>query len=604
MKIDPSQILVQGGLRISPEKGTFTDTLRNGERIRAEVLSLRDDNTVEMKLDDGKVFSARLDSDVTLFPGDKMLLEVVGRDDGNVVLSIVGDESRDIPYNELLKLVRDFEDKSLAYMAKGLADLNLPVNESTAKMMREILQQNPGMKLEEAAFLASNKLFGDENLTKAALSLLADGAKTDAIIERLLNMLVSSETVSDAAETQYSQDLTQQSENANSAPLTDLMTHIEKSTMNNGVIITHNDTDLQSTNAIKNANILQNSIINDDSLEIADKTPLITDVSDEKSGISGGSPAEENMIKPSDERAPASLPAQNEHIPSARSDNTSFIPNNANVESNIESNIKSNPAPDSFSPLNNENSQIAKTIANAISELPEFRDSPPEAVTKFSNMLVRVAEESKHIAGGDTDKLKNLLESLFTRIERFDENAGDRLRTAKEELFARLAFIEEAISKASPPAKAEMLEQTRGLMDHVRLLNNIGQFTYMQFPVRIGDENKTAELYLFKRKGGRKPDPENVNILLAIDLENMGRWEALVNIRKKDVSIQMEVAGEQEKEFFSDNTVLLYNMLAEAGFKLTSTSISFSEAETTPLTALKTLNRYTAGRAGHIDFRI
>jgi len=252
------------------------------------------------------------------------------------------------------------------------------------------------------------------------------------------------------------------------------------------------------------------------------------------------------------------------------------------------------------SPLSSLNAQLTALL----SEIPEFRSAPAPVLERFSDMLLRVAGENAGAIGGGAEKLETLIDKLFTRIDRGDPDAGARLREARVELYARLALMEEAISRAAPPARAHMLEQTHRLMEHVRVLNSIDQFVYMQLPVQLAEHRKAAELYLFKRKGGRKPDPENVNILLAIDLENMGRWESFINIRKKDVSIQMEVRGAAEKEHFNANTVMLHDLLAEAGFKLVSAGITFSEEETTPLTALSSLGRHTTGRAGAIDFWI
>ena len=245
-----------------------------------------------------------------------------------------------------------------------------------------------------------------------------------------------------------------------------------------------------------------------------------------------------------------------------------------------------------------------KALAELLSGIPEFKGAPAPALERFSNMLYRVASDMADVLKDDKEKLGTLIDKLFTRIDKSDQDAGERLRHAREELITRLAVIEEVISRAAPSARAELLEQTTKLTDHVRLLNNIDQFVYMQLPVTFGEDRKTAELYLFKKKGGRKPDPENVNILLALDLENMGHWESLINFKNKDVSIRMEVAGEQEKEYFSENTVLLHEMLAEAGFKLVNTNITFSEKETKPLTALSSLERLTNTRAGAIDFVI
>jgi len=120
----------------------------------------------------------------------------------------------------------------------------------------------------------------------------------------------------------------------------------------------------------------------------------------------------------------------------------------------------------------------------------------------------------------------------------------------------------------------------------------------------MSEERKTADLYVFKRKGGKRTDPDNVNILMAIDLEFMGHWEALINIKNKEVSIQMEVPSDAEKDHFNSNTVMLHELLSEAGFKLVSTNIKISEEETTVLTALSAFDRYSGGKQGIIDFMI
>jgi hypothetical protein len=250
---------------------------------------------------------------------------------------------------------------------------------------------------------------------------------------------------------------------------------------------------------------------------------------------------------------------------------------------------------------------MGSVVAGLLSEIPEFKGTPPSALGRFSEMLLRVAGDvalDNPEAVKDTELLAAQLNKLFTRVGKDDADAGARLREAREELFARLSLIEEAISRAAGPARTEMLQQTQKLMDHVRLLNNIDQFVYMQLPVQLSENRRTAELYVFKKKGGKRADPDNVNILLAIDLENMGHWEALLNIKGKDVSINMEVPGEAEKEHFSAHTVMLHQMLSEDGFKLVSTSIKLSENETTPLTALSSLDRYTGGRQSAIDFMI
>ena len=633
MRIDASQILAQGGIKVKAGTDSIVGPLKEGDVIRAEVLS-GDKGTVVMKTEGGQVFKAKLEADIVLAPGDKVLLEVTGKDKG---LSLHYNVADDAPEEATWQSGRPraAADKSLApYLAK-LAEMNMPVSETAARLMRELTALNPGMTLEEAAFIASNKLTGDEGLMRAALALLASGEKTDAMIARLLMLLTLTETgepgnlqsagttlaefgvegrapedlmFTDAAPSPGSPSAPAASSALNSAPqaqalignsapqaqtlignsapqtlagnsapqaqtLTDLLALILGGTAETGgnhgqgnvsiqpsfpMIIAQDNIIMQSTNVenvqeiIKNGeNMLEQRVVNAENSSF-----ILSQIPEPANSASDG--------------RTLGVPGTNENIPGAGTD-LSFI-----------------------------NSRLSMLLA----AIPEFQGAPPQALERFSNMLLRVAAENAITPGGDTEKLEAQLEKLFTRIGKADADAGTRLRIARQELYTRLALIEEAISRAAPPARAEMQEQTHKLMEYVRLLNNIDQFAYMQLPVQFGEDRRAAELYLFKKKGGRKPDPENVNILLALDLEHMGHWESLMNIRKKDVSMQMEVRGEREKEHFRENTVMLHELLAEAGFKLVNTGVTCSKKETTPQTALSSLERHTTGKSGTIDFWI
>lgn len=139
------------------------------------------------------------------------------------------------------------------------------------------------------------------------------------------------------------------------------------------------------------------------------------------------------------------------------------------------------------------------------------------------------------------------------------------------------------------------------LPDDMKPPSNIEQIAHIQLPVQLSEERKTADLYVFKRKGNKRADSEDVNILLVIDLEFLGHWEALLNIKNREVSVQMEVSGKVEKEQFNSNTVMLHSMLHEVGFRLVSVNIKISDEETTPLTALSALDRYMGIRESIID---
>jgi hypothetical protein len=573
-------------LKVTTRAGAFTDSLNEGDIVRAEVQS-SEKGTVVMKSEDGQVFKARLDADVTLSPGDKALLEVTGKEAGVVYLSI-REEAAASETDRQSALVRDFEDKSLAPFAAKLAGMNMTVTEETARAMRELMAKYPGLPIDEAAFIAANKLTGDENLVKAALSLLSEGTKTNALINQLITLLNQPEPDElQVASKQQEQPTAPHSSplapnpslsTAPPAPLTDFLTHILQSlsgeTEARGQAV---QTDYRIIS--QHANVLQTRIAQN-----VEKNSQIIATEVEKPEYK-----HQNTLNP-----PASADESKDTIFRSKAEPPTPHP--------------TNPAPDAFdtaskapTPRPTQNSQLfTLNLPTLLSEIPQFRTAPPAALERFSDMLLRTACDVMETKGGDSEKLAALLEKLFASVGKSEQKTAEHLKNTKEELFARLSLIEEAIIRAAPPAKTELLDQMRKLMDHVRLLNSIDQFVYMQLPVTINGERKSAELYLFRRKGGGKRlDPNNVNILLALDLENMGHWEGLINIRNKDVSIRMQVPSVAEKDYFSKNTVLLHTLLSESGFRLVSADIAYGEEETTPLTALSVLGR---GANSRIDY--
>jgi len=625
MRIDASQVLGQGGVKINVGTGTAADSLKKGDVVRAEVMSSDKNGALSLKMENGQSFSAKLGADVKLSPGDVILLEVTGRDSGQVSLSYKGVESAEDDLSLGQKnLVADFTDKSLASFAGKLSELNMPVTEESARMMREIITQNPNISLDEAAFLAANKLTGDPALMKAALEAFATGDKTDAMISRLMALAGEQTAPADASsETRGGNTAPVLTVNiANAAPLTELLTTIVKSfsgafaapvqseqvsASSPQTIITQPNANMQ-INAENAQEFFQNP---------AQEAGQGTGQGDGSSVLQGatvpgqgdGSSVLQGATAPG--QGDGSSVLQGATAP-GQGDGSSVLqgataPGQGDGSSVLQGATVQGQGDGSSVSQSANATQTTQTMSNVVaqllSDIPEFSGTPQSALHRFSEMLLRVAGENPETAN-TKETLMAQLDKLFTKISKDDTDAGARLRDARQELYARLAMIEETVSNASQPARAEMLVQTQKLMDHVRLLNSIEQFVYMQLPVQLGEEKKAAELYVFKRKGGKRADPDNVNILMAIDLEFMGHWEALINIKNKDVSIQMEVPGESEKDHFNANTVLLHNMLNEAGFKLVSTNIKFSKEETTPLTALSAFDRHMGGKQGIIDFKI
>ena len=648
MRIDMSSVPengTRGTLKISANQsgfGAFAAALNEDDSVKAVVLSASgpgsrsaDKGTVVLRAEDGQVFRARLEAGVKLSQGDAVLLEVTGKEAGTVYLSIRGRAApAETEMERQAALTKDFSDKSLSPLAAKLADMNMPATEETASAMREILVRYPGATLEEAAFLASNKLGGDDSLVRAALALLSDGEKTDAMIERLLSLL--RQPSGDAHLAGLGAD---GGEIAGRLFRADMQPNFPLAR-----IIPHNPTVLQTgndENVEKNYQILNyegENVEITQQLGIADMPTAATSAGraaphtpiDDASGDIQGNPVNRAAAGFASEETRALAPDARLSDARALADGQSGLwashatpLQERNAQATSESDFPNTPArrDATGSPILDEplkDTPPAPPAGNgaSVTQLPSAHspDAPPAAQpggNSLSSLLSPLSSPPSLLCKTPTPAALStlssppaaavLLEKLFTRIGKGDQDAAGKLRIARETMLDRLSLIEQAMTRAAPSAKTEMLDQMRKLTDHVRLLNSIDQFAYMQLPVSLNGERKAAEVYLFRRKGSKKRfDPENINVLLALDLEYMGHWEGLINIRNKDVSIRMQVPGAPEKEFLGRNTVKLHEMLAESGFRLVSADITYSTEQTTLLTALSVLTKNSASRIDYV----
>jgi hypothetical protein len=576
VKVDLARTSGHSGLKPEIKEGAFTDSLRVGDRIDALALS-GGKRSALIKTENGHIIRARLEEDVKLLPGVKVQLEVSGKESGSVYLSIISmDESKNKNQDEAAvqpDLIDGISNKNLALCISHLKELYIPVTKETVSLMQGLIEQNPSITLDEAAFLASNRLLGDGDYSKSALMVLFGDAKMDAMLTHLVELMNEQGTAG------------QSNSNEESGFRVSIL-----NPTNLPMIITPSKSNVQSIDVKKVETDGHNDEYTQDGIAISGRPEFTC--------------RDIFVVKPPDK----TLSTTQNQI-EARNTKPPVIATQGNKTFISGSRIPHTEFPDSIAFWSPESSVVnsiktSRAIMDYLSKLPEFRNTPTEALEKFTNTLLRAADDSASATNENTANLTALIDKLFARIGRNDKDDGQRLKNAREEFYARLMFIEEEISRSVLPQKTEALEQTRRLMDYTRLSNSINQFVYMQLPVIIGGYRKIAELYLFKRKDGKPADSENVNILLALELEHMGHWEALVSFREKAVSIQMEVSGKREKEHFSENSILLCGMLAEAGFKLVNTDIKTAKKETTLVTALVSLERHLSERAGMFDLLI
>lgn len=676
-------------------EATPSQSLEQGQSIDAKVLR-NQNGTVVLKTESGQILKAKLDGETNLVPGDRVKLVVTEKTPETLALSIVPSEGEPSALPQRALPI----DKSLAAYAAKLSQLGLPANSSNAQAMRDMMAANPKMSMDEAAFLAANKIPAGTALAEAAKTLISGGAVIDKFVGEMISLLAAaSEAESQTGGgtgspkgglamqegeaslprnpngTPVAADSANRNLDGLLAKISSLVRNLSAAPVNTGtvpvnavtlpvnstavpvnVVTFQGDPVAALGNAVAvpegSAVSIQGNVVGTQS-NLGTAAANVVTIPVENAAVAAG-----NISAATNNAASAPINAVTtllEHIGitpvnmSATPENhgaasvNSAAPGNAAalasagvVQGNTEGNSVTagqdigglletalsagrvrgaEDAPltqwiagimeSSNAEAGAKSSGAKQVILEFLSRIPEFSGTPLRALEKFADTLINVARQTAEAGGDGADKLSALLDGLFKKLPPPGEKGGDVLRRAREELFVRLSLFEEALSRSNMPGKEAMLAKTQELAEHTRLLNRLDQFVYMQIPIKLGEDRKTAELYVYKKKSGSKIiDPDNVSILLALDLEHMGHLESFVRIRGREVSLQTEVEAEEAKAFFSDNIRPLHELLAEIKFKLADAKVSCSKEQTTPLTALMSLLEHDKRTKAGIDYTV
>lgn len=224
------------------------------------------------------------------------------------------------------------------------------------------------------------------------------------------------------------------------------------------------------------------------------------------------------------------------------------------------------------------------------------------SLSGIADSLNRIAEGMPK-SSSETELFENIskfAKELFVRLDGDDEKIQDRLKEVREELYIKLAYFRDTVASSGSSSKAFVLEQTEKLMDHLRLLNGLDQFVCVQLPVQLGDQQRNAELYIYKKEknGVSRIDPENVKILLALDLIHMGRLETMIEIQGRDVSLRFEAENDNVAGALKQSTAKIHRLLADTGYKFANSTVVTKQKTTTVETALLSLIEVERSRGG------
>ncbi|NLT57734.1 MAG: flagellar hook-length control protein FliK [Clostridiales bacterium] len=520
---------MQTGGPEGPRSGPLPASLQQGARVQAEVLRVSEEG-VQLRLEDGTLLQARVEGELPLAPGQQVTLTVTARSEAAVRLAVEPDAGggaagvqRDPP----------------GPWVHRLQAMGLPSDPAMLARLQRLLQHHPTCSFEEAALLAANRLTEAEQV-EAALPLLRGQGGAAEQLERLLGMLA-------------------EAEGATPVPTPAEHTAVET--------------------APKRWVALVESLLAG-ALPPPEEVPAPPPAPPAEAAPQSEAPAPQDLfagepglpqLNPDQLPLPAEAGARlapQEALPAAQ----------APPDRQKSVRAERHPAAADRPAVSGDSARLLALL----DQIPALQGLPARNLRLLAGLLQRTAaelagqaEEAPDAAAG----LGRFLDGLFAGLERGGAETAGQLRRAREELYLRLSLFRDALSQSALPRREALLDETQKLIGQVKLLDRMEQAVCLQLPVRIDGRAETAELYVFRnRQGGRgRIDPEDVQILLALELSSMGRLESRIRIRGREVSLQFTVQGDGAAAHLERCTPQLHALLQEAGFKLTDARVGRAE---------------------------
>nr|WP_276020496.1 flagellar hook-length control protein FliK [Acetivibrio straminisolvens] len=159
---------------------------------------------------------------------------------------------------------------------------------------------------------------------------------------------------------------------------------------------------------------------------------------------------------------------------------------------------------------------------------------------------------------------------MFVKINEKVDSKEINVKEIYKDIYKKLEIVRNVLQDSNIPGKQEILNKLDNIKSNINFLNELNKHSvYFQIPLKVFDRNTTGELYILKRNNGRKRiDPQNATVFLSLNTENMGQVDSLINVNRKNVSINLRLEKDEVYDFIKENYIELYEGLLKKGYKL------------------------------------
>jgi hypothetical protein len=235
-----------------------------------------------------------------------------------------------------------------------------------------------------------------------------------------------------------------------------------------------------------------------------------------------------------------------------------------------------------------------KTITNQIQGL--LKELEKNDGTKE---IDRTEKNNKEINNKEINT-KNQLIDLLRKFDISNLKEKDKFNSIMKELFERLETIKD--SSLGIEAKSivnKHIEELKTSLDFVNKLND--NINFIQVPLHVNNSLKNLDIYINKdAKPNKKKSENGTNIFISLNTNNLDLVQVLIELNKKDLSLNFRVHNEKVKNIIKFKEKILYDSLNKYDFN----SILFKYKVSEESINLTNIDMDNKSRLNTLDIRV
>lgn len=553
--------------------GSVTDNLKEGEIFEGSVNSI-ENGKVTIGLANGQTMTARLDSGVSLVPGQSVFFQVKSNDGNLVQIRPVSLNSLDANPTLLkaLDMANIAVNERTINMVNSLMQNSLSINPENLTVMNRAMLNNPQVEPQTLVTMAKYGL----ELTPENISMFQNYANDKAalannfdVISEMLPELMTSEEVSTSDVINLNNqlraifiDMAEETVNPNMAVQGQVTEEQAAQQTNQEAAQVQNFT--TTGNEGVNPQVIgaqQNSVATENLNQLQGQ--VIAEVVSEEQATEGA-----EIAKEANTQQQAQVVAEQTKEAAIQENIGTQTLNSFAGEKQIASfNTILSTMPD-FPKDNLEifgedgTLKADANIKEVFREISDYLNEHPDIPKETLNDIIK-APLYKGL-------LKNLIADSFT-MEPKDVTKTGQLSKLYERVLKQTEALEKLMSSFNNKAAESIKSQTAEIKQNINFMNNANEmYNFVQIPLKMYNQNTDSMLYVRQNKKSSYEEGEEITAFLHFDMEYLGPTDVFISLKEMKVGCKWNLADESALKLIEDNIDILTERLAAKGFTCTS----------------------------------